>query len=54
MTIKELIQLVRNRIVFLNNQKTIAIQQGDIAWLERLDADIAASEITLNTLLGLE
>jgi hypothetical protein len=54
MTIKELIQLVRNRVVFLNSQKSIAIQQGDVAWLEKLDTDIASSEITLNTLLGLE
>ena len=50
MTIQEIIAMCERRIVYLKSVKGSALALGDIAQVEAIDADIAQTQATLNTL----
>lgn len=50
MTIPELIAMCERRIVNLQSQRSSAVLLGDINQVERIDADIAETQATLNSL----
>ena len=41
MTIEEIINLLNNKLIFLNNTRNVAIQQGDLSQLIELDRQIS-------------
>lgn len=53
MSIQDLIALLQNRIAFNQGQRTSAVQRGDVALVQQLDADIASTQATLDQLLSL-
>jgi hypothetical protein len=54
MTIKELITLAENRLVYYRNARAIAFQAGDVAALTEAERSIAETEVTLEKLRSLE
>lgn len=54
MTIKELIELSKSRINYLNTLRISAVASGDVMQIMSLDAEIAETQNTLNTLLSIE
>lgn len=52
-TIDELIRMARARLVYLSQQRSSAAALGDQPQIELIDADIAATQTTLNKLLTL-
>lgn len=53
MTINDLINMCRTRLVYLSQLRASAESLGDIKQVEKIDADIAATQETLNQLLTL-
>lgn len=53
MTINDLINMCRTRLIYLSQLRTSAVDLGDIKQVERTDADIASTQETLNQLLML-
>jgi hypothetical protein len=53
MTIVELITMARARLEHLSRQRETAVLVGDLAQLQRIDADVAETQTTLNQLLTL-
>ena len=53
MTINDLLRLARARLAHLNGQRADAAAVGDTAAIERLDAEIAATQDTVDKLLSL-
>jgi hypothetical protein len=54
MTIEEIIQILENRLVFLNSQKDIFVSQGDLSSIERLNQEILITELTLTKLQNID
>lgn len=50
MSIQDLIALLQARLSFNQGQRTAAVQRGDIAQVQSLDADIAATQSSLDQL----
>ena len=50
MKLQELIVLLSNKLSSLNNAKSTAINQGDVATVLLLDDEIAETQTTLNSL----
>lgn len=50
MTLTEVINILNNKITALRNQRELAIKAGDLQLIERIDAEIEETLITLNTL----
>lgn len=50
MKIAELITLSENKLMALNNEMTGAVQRGDVAEIDRLDALIVETQQTIDTL----
>lgn len=53
MTIQELIDLAQLRLNYLNSQKSAVVQTGNLAELSRIEAELAQTQETLNSLQGL-
>lgn len=53
MTINDLINMCKARLVYLSQLRSSAESLGDIKQVERIDADIASTQETLNQLLTL-
>lgn len=51
MSVSELIELMRRRLVYLAQLHASAQALGDVAQLDHIDAEIAATQDTLNKLL---
>lgn len=47
MTLEEIIRIVRNRLAFLQAQRTGAVATGDLDRVASLDADIYETQATL-------
>ena len=50
MSIDELITLLQSRLTYTQAQRVAASQRGDIAMVQRLDADLASTQGTLSQL----
>lgn len=50
MTVKDLIVLSENRLVFLNQARSDAVRIGDVVRLEQIDQEIISTQITLDQL----
>lgn len=50
MTVAELIKLVSNRLAALNGAHATATALGDVVQLERLEAEITETQVTLDAL----
>lgn len=53
MKVSDLITLLERRLVYLGTLRSSAAALGDIAQIERLDADMAETQETLNQLNGI-
>ena len=53
MSVQELIDILRRRLVYLGQLRSSAVQLGDVQQTEQIDAELAATQATLNTLLTL-
>jgi|688.fasta_scaffold299576_2 hypothetical protein len=54
MTIEEIIQILENKLVFLNTQKCIFTSQGDLSSTERVNGEILITELTLTKLRNID
>jgi hypothetical protein len=54
MTIEEIIQILENRLVFLNTQKDIFTAQGDLSSIERLNQEILITDLSLSKLRNID
>jgi hypothetical protein len=52
MTVSQIIEMLRNRIVHLSQLRSSAVALGDIPRVASLDEDLAETELTLATLLA--
>lgn len=50
MTIDELITIIANRIATLNNMRATSVVSGDIGSVDKIDAEIAETQRTLDQL----
>ncbi len=50
MSITELIRLMEARLAALNSARTSAAAVGDIEQIQRIDADVAQTQLTLDQL----
>lgn len=50
MTLDDLKQLLANRLVFLEQQRALAVDIGDVGHVNSLDAEIGATELTADQL----
>jgi len=50
MKIQDLINMCQARIVYLSQLRASAVHLGDISQVDRIDADIASTQDTLNQL----
>jgi outer membrane protein TolC len=53
MKIVDLIAIARARLAYLTQQRETAMRLGDAEQIARIDADVAETQATLNTLLTL-
>lgn len=53
MTTEQLIAMAQARVAYLSQLRSSAMAIGDVAQVAAVDADIAATQITLNQLLSL-
>lgn len=53
MTIQDLIKLMQNRLTFLEQQRGGAVQRGDVALVQHIDADTMSTQATLDALVAL-
>lgn len=54
MTLAEIIDMLEHRLVHLQSLRGSAVNIGDLAQLDRIDADIADTQATLNLLRPLQ
>lgn len=47
MTIAEIIEIVSNRLARLAESRALAVQAGDLAAVDAIDAEVVATEVTL-------
>ena len=50
MTLDDLKQLLANRLVFLDQQRVLAVDIGDVARVDALDAEKTETEFTVSQL----
>jgi hypothetical protein len=53
MTLEQLIELCRHRILYLNGVRASALRLGDVEQVDTIDTQISATQTTLNQLLTL-
>lgn len=53
MSIAELIEMMNRRLVYLSQLRTSAISLGDVDQADKVDAEIASTQETLNKLLSI-
>lgn len=53
MNIQDLINLTNNRLSYIQQQKQVAVAQGDVAQLQKLSDEEATTLVTLTRLMSL-
>lgn len=54
MTLDEIVNILVNRLTFLQSQRTIAVAIGDLSRVDSLDQEITETSSTLTALRSLE